>query len=61
MNVLFGVGLIVLVLLISPLLTLWGLNTISEQGTMGWYVPHNLWTYLAVYAVIMPIASSKSK
>lgn len=45
------VGLVVVMLLLSPALSLWALNTISEQGGMGWYVPHNVWTYLSVYAL----------
>lgn len=40
-----------LILLLSPLLAIWGLNTISEQAQFGWHVPHNAWTYLAIYAL----------
>jgi hypothetical protein len=48
-------GVAVCMVLLTPPLILWGMNTISEQATMGWYIPHGLWTYLAVYAVIAPI------
>jgi uncharacterized membrane protein YidH (DUF202 family) len=45
--------LIVLLLLLTPILTLWSLNTLSEQGSLGWYIPHNVWTYLAIYALVV--------
>jgi hypothetical protein len=43
--------LVVLVILLAPLLAIWGVNTISEQASMGWYIPHNVWTYLSIYAL----------
>ena len=52
------IGVIAL-LLIGPLFVLWGLNTISEQSAMGWYIPHNMWTYLAVYATCGVIRGGK--
>lgn len=45
------VCLVFLLLLLSPLVSLWALNTISEQAHFGWYIPHNFWTYLSVYAL----------
>jgi hypothetical protein len=36
---------------LCPLLALWGLNTISEQAHLGWYIPHGLWTYVGCWAV----------
>ena len=46
------VTLFVILLLIAPALLYWPLNTISEQGSLGWYIPHNFWTYLAGYGVM---------
>lgn len=51
-GVLIIVALVLLVLLIAPMLALWALNTLSEQGSLGWYIPHNVWTYLAIYALV---------
>ena len=50
-----GVALALLVLLyaIAPLLTLWSLNTLSEQAQWGWYIPHNVWTYLAIFYLLI--------
>lgn len=46
------IAIVVLILCISPLLTLWALNTISEQSGFGWYIPHNVWTYLSVWGLV---------
>lgn len=43
--------LILLLLILSPMIALWSLNTLSEQAHWGWYIPHNVWTYLAVYGL----------
>ena len=51
----------ILILLLSPLLAIWGLNTISEQSQFGWQVPHNVWTYLAVYALAAVFKGASSK
>lgn len=40
--------IIVLLLIFGPMIAVWGLNTLSEQSNIGWYIPHNLWTYLAL-------------
>jgi len=52
-----GVGfvffLLILLLAISPMIVLWSLNTYSEQAHWGWYIPHNVWTYLATYGLFM--------
>jgi hypothetical protein len=42
-----------LLLAISPMIVLWSLNTYSEQAHWGWYIPHNVWTYLATYGLFM--------
>jgi hypothetical protein len=51
--------LLIVLILLTPLLVLWGLNTLSEQAGLGWYIPHNLWTYLAVYALKLAIAGNR--
>lgn len=43
---------IVLLLLISPMLFLWALNTFFEQAGSTAYVPHGFWTYLASFVFI---------
>ena len=62
MSTFLGVGgfilLVVFLIIVAPLVSLWGLNTISEQAGFGWYVPHNVWTYLSVYALAVPFGRS---
>lgn len=52
------VAFIGLALILSPLLLLWGINTMSEQAGSSFYIPHNLWTYLAAYAVTAVLRGS---
>lgn len=57
MEKLFGVGVVVglmiLLLMIAPALTLWALNTLSEEGSLGWHIPHGFWTYVAMWALLL--------
>jgi hypothetical protein len=50
-----GVGVLMVLFvglfLLAPVLTLWAVNTFSEQAHWGWHIPHNIWTYLAVYCI----------
>jgi hypothetical protein len=43
----------VIVLIIAPLITIASLNTISEQSSLGWHIPHEFWTYLSVYGLMI--------
>jgi hypothetical protein len=60
----FVMALVVVLLALSPLFILWSLNTISEQAHFGWYIPHNVWTYLATFYLLLSRAktiTTKSK
>jgi hypothetical protein len=46
--VLLGIGFI-----IGPMGTLWALNTISEEAKLGWYIPHDFWTYLPIWLLMI--------
>lgn len=56
------VALVLVLVLISfvfgPMLTLWAVNTISEAAGFGWQIPHGLWTYLAVWVLLLVWKSS---
>ena len=51
--------LIVLLLLISPMLLLWAINTFFEQAGSTAYIPHGFWTYLASFVVIAILRGGK--
>lgn len=59
-GVVLVLALVVLLLMIAPALTLWALNTLSEQGSLGWYIPHGLWTYLSVWALLLVVKGGVS-
>lgn len=45
--------IVAVLLCVVPALTLWSINTISEQSGIKFYIPHNLWTYLSVIILWM--------
>lgn len=53
MKALIVLAALVIVLVIAPLIGIWSLNTISEQSQFGWYIPHNPWTYLSIYGLML--------
>ena len=57
----FIVGFIIFVIILSPLIAISSLNEISEQARFGWNIPHNFWTYLSVYGLVLVFKSSTGK
>jgi hypothetical protein len=53
MKAIIVLAALVIVLVIAPLIGIWSLNTISEQSQFGWHIPHNLWTYLSIYGLML--------
>lgn len=53
MKAITNIMLIVLLILLSPLIAIASLNTILEQANVAMYIPHNLWTYLSVYGLLV--------
>ena len=53
LGVLTGMGLIVAILLLGPLILLASVNTLAEYSTADFYIPHNIWTYLSVYGILI--------
>ena len=51
--------LIIALILLGPLILIASANTISEQANMGWYVPHNVWTYLSCYGIMICVRGGK--
>lgn len=48
-----SVLLIALLMLVAPAVALWSINTIFEQGSIDAYIPHNIWTYVASYGLMV--------
>lgn len=44
---------LILLFILGPILGLWGINTLFEQGGFNHYIPHNVWTYLAIWALMI--------
>lgn len=51
--------IVVLLLVIGPVLLLWSANTISEQASLGWYIPHNIWTYISAILLMCLLRGGK--
>jgi len=54
------VALLFILLLIAPLIFLASLNTIFEQANVDIYIPHNIWTYLSSYGIMIVLRGGKS-
>ena len=50
--------LIIFLALLGPVVFLWSLNTLFEQGNISAYIPHNFWTYLACYGIFVTLKST---
>jgi hypothetical protein len=48
----FAVAWIAVLLCIAPSLMLWSVNTFFEQADIAYQIPHNVWTYLAVWVLL---------
>lgn len=59
----FIISLLLITILIAllPALTLWAINTISEQSGFKFYIPHNLYTYVSVIVLWLIITPVKYK
>jgi len=55
LGVLTGVGLFIAILLIGPLVALASINTLAAHSTADFYIPHNIWTYLSVYGILLVV------
>ena len=55
-----GVVLIVCLLLLSPMLLVWAINTLSEQAGSSFYVQHGLWSYIACYVLMALLRGGKN-
>jgi len=47
-----GVAVIVLLVLLSPMLMLWSINTLSEESGSSLYIVHGFWSYVACYVLM---------
>ena len=43
--------IVAVIFCIGPMIFLWALNTLFEQGSIPAYIPHNFWTYLATFCL----------
>jgi hypothetical protein len=47
------VFLFIFIILLGPAIILWSVNTLAEQAQWGWQIPHNIWTYLACWGLLL--------
>ena len=57
----FALVLILIIIIIAPLITVASINTILEQASVDAYIPHNFWTYISVYGILIVFKASRSK
>lgn len=45
---------------ICPMVVLWSINVISEEATLGFYIPHTVWTYISTIIIVAALRGSSS-
>ena len=50
---------VILVFILAPFFTLFAINTISEEASFGWKIPHNIWTYISIW-ILQIVWTSKT-
>ena len=43
---------------VGPLVLLWSINTLAEEANVKFYIPHNIWTYLACFGIFLTLKGS---
>ena len=66
MEKLLGVGgfiiLVIILWCLCPLIVLWSINVISEEASLGFCIPHTVWTYISTALIVAALrGSSDSK
>ncbi len=56
LGILLIVGLVIALLVLSPLAIIWALNTLFLLA-----IPYNLWTWLAVVVLLVLLGGSRAK
>lgn len=62
-NILGGSAAVIIVaaiILIAPMVMYWSLNTIFEQSNIQAYIPHNVWTYISGFGIMLALRGGKS-
>ncbi len=52
--------LIGLIWCLTPMIVLWSLNVISEEASLGFYIPHTMWTYICTLLIVASVRGSSS-
>ena len=57
-----GIGLIILLFLLGPILILWVINSLAEAGGASFYIEHNMWNYWVAFVLLclVRVGSSSS-
>lgn len=53
------IALIIFAILLGPLVGLASINTLAEQAGVAFYIPHNGWTYLSMWGLMLTFSGSR--
>lgn len=48
-----GVGFVILLFLIRPILFIWATNSLSEAGGSSFYIDYGLWSYFVAFILLV--------
>jgi hypothetical protein len=62
-SIIGGSGVLILIGLLwclTPMIVLWSFNVISEEASLGFYIPHTVWTYICTLLIVFSVRGSSS-
>ena len=54
------IGVVFLLLIVSPALALWVINSLAEAGGASFYIEHNLWNYFVAIVLLIMVRGGSS-
>ena len=57
------IGVFILIALLccfSPLIVLWSINTIAEEASIAFYIPHTVWTYICTFLIVIILRAAQT-
>ena len=60
MKGLIKLSIVLIILLLSPILTIWCLNSLAEAGGSDFYIEHTVWNYWVAFVSALVLKGSSS-
>ena len=55
------IAFVIFLIILSPMLFLWSLNTLAELGNVKFYIEHSIWSYWVAFVFMMCVRGASGK